>query len=455
VLFGLLITVSFSEAVDNNSVKNRVEVEVFRKQLEHINSQHTLAAPAPVVSVREILQERLPAGCSYNVISGQPSRITPSAILHLFNGKRFLRNTIHPHCETSTHSIFLNSLKPDHCLAALDFEWVECGGDDSITAHDWMGQIYVFMCRESPNEVRPLLPHWIDGGNGLCSLMPTNWVPQPLYLTEEQPVPLLRKRAHPLVTNTISHSYSKVRVDTTAAFIARNISFHRFGNKEQTTTIDAYLQSFNSRPLLQPTLLEYQRSRLEKENAIRWSKFHLALEHASQNGYMSEKVWECLRVGTVPIYYGAPEARFFLPPHSTIFMSDFDSYDALIDYVIYLDKNDTAYLEYLQWKEVLKEPTHPYTQFLSQYGQGALFRDHLCVVDEQSNTILAQLKKGEQPEPFLSEWTDWETGQQCTIPKGGCAGRADIRDPPTHFHCQKTAVSLQPYSFPGDKTGSR
>ena len=39
------------------------------------------------------------------------------------------------------------------------------------------------------------------------------------------------------------------------------------------------------------------------------------------------------------------------PPHSHINIRDFDSPKELADYLLYLDKNDTAYLSYFWWKD--------------------------------------------------------------------------------------------------------
>lgn len=403
--------------------------------------------------VHEFLKQRLPSGCSYELIREHPGSVVTNGdavIVHVINAKRWATNSAHPHCTAPTHSIFLKSLHPNSCYSAVDFEWVECGGGlrdaggSPIQPKPWKGQTYVFFCRESPKQQKPPAPHWIDGGSGLCAVFPTNWVPPLTYFLELQPVPLEEKKKHVLITSAISHSYTRLRAELTQALIRRRVSFHRFGKVQRSISMEAYLRSFNSSPHILPEQLAAGNWRAQKENAIRWSKFHLALEHSSQNGYMSEKVWQALRVGSVPIYYGAPEARFFLPPHSTIFLRDYPSYDALIDYLLYLDRNDSAYLEYLQWRQQLQQPRHPYTAFLSSYGQGELLSEHFCLVDAVGSSVLEQNLSVVQP--FRSVWTDWISGQQCEIPEGGCAKRADFRDPPFTFHCP--GISLQPYNFP-------
>jgi len=53
----------------------------------------------------------------------------------------------------------------------------------------------------------------------------------------------------------------------------------------------------------------------------------------------------------VPIYHGAPNGKIFAPKHSTIFAEDFKSAADMAKYLKYLDKNNTAYLEYTKWKE--------------------------------------------------------------------------------------------------------
>ena len=53
----------------------------------------------------------------------------------------------------------------------------------------------------------------------------------------------------------------------------------------------------------------------------------------------------------VPIVWGAKKSDYEVPEKSVIFMEDFESMDVLADYLEYLEKNDTAYLEYFQWRK--------------------------------------------------------------------------------------------------------
>jgi len=89
------------------------------------------------------------------------------------------------------------------------------------------------------------------------------------------------------------------------------------------------------------------------------SKFYLSFENAHHcKDYITEKLFNtALSSGTVPIVWGAKKEDYLkvLPPHSAIFVDDYtDDYSKLVDYVNYLDMNDTAYMEYFKWR--LLEP---------------------------------------------------------------------------------------------------
>ncbi len=55
----------------------------------------------------------------------------------------------------------------------------------------------------------------------------------------------------------------------------------------------------------------------------------------------------------VPIVFGAYKEDYFntLPPHSFINVDDFQSIQELAAYLMYLDRNDTAYAAYFAWRE--------------------------------------------------------------------------------------------------------
>eukprot|EP00112_Aurelia_sp_Birch-Aquarium-sp1_P006619 Seg1727.1 transcript_id=Seg1727.1/GoldUCD/mRNA.D3Y31 product="Glycoprotein 3-alpha-L-fucosyltransferase A" protein_id=Seg1727.1/GoldUCD/D3Y31 len=86
-------------------------------------------------------------------------------------------------------------------------------------------------------------------------------------------------------------------------------------------------------------------------------KFYLSLENTFCDQYVTEKYWyNALEHDIVPIVMGGgpyndPKVAI---PGSFINAADFPSVKALADHLKYLDKNDTAYNEYFQWKQKYK-----------------------------------------------------------------------------------------------------
>lgn len=83
-------------------------------------------------------------------------------------------------------------------------------------------------------------------------------------------------------------------------------------------------------------------------------KFYFAFENSIHcNDYLSEKFWRnSLAQGLVPVVYGPhpDDVKAMAPPNSYIHVEDFNTPAELVDYLDYLDKNDTAYLEYHEWR---------------------------------------------------------------------------------------------------------
>ena len=81
-------------------------------------------------------------------------------------------------------------------------------------------------------------------------------------------------------------------------------------------------------------------------------KFAIAFENALCKDYITEKLWRPLHLGTVPIYRGAPNVRQWLPSEkSALVFEEFVSAEKLGEMISYLDSNDTAYNEYLEYKK--------------------------------------------------------------------------------------------------------
>ena len=113
----------------------------------------------------------------------------------------------------------------------------------------------------------------------------------------------------------------------------------------------------------------------EMQEFLRASKFYLAFENSYHcKDYITEKLYKNgFLAGTVPIVWGASKADYeaVTPPNSCIFVDDFaGNLTRLASYLDYLDRNDTAYREYLQWRTMDAD---------QMYGHGQVIGDcRLC-----------------------------------------------------------------------------
>lgn len=81
-------------------------------------------------------------------------------------------------------------------------------------------------------------------------------------------------------------------------------------------------------------------------------KFCFALENSIFHDYVTEKFFQCLVAGSVPIS-NVPNIEEFAPhPRSYISISNFTSAAELAEYLLYLDSHDDEYKKYLEWKSI-------------------------------------------------------------------------------------------------------
>ena len=82
--------------------------------------------------------------------------------------------------------------------------------------------------------------------------------------------------------------------------------------------------------------------------------FNMAFENSIEEGYVTEKPFDALIAGTVPVYLGdASHLKRLLPhPKAAIFIADYKgNMQALADYLNYLTRNETAYEEHRAWRK--------------------------------------------------------------------------------------------------------
>jgi hypothetical protein len=86
-----------------------------------------------------------------------------------------------------------------------------------------------------------------------------------------------------------------------------------------------------------------------KQRAISHYLFHLAFENTYEPGYVTEKVFDALIAGVVPVFLGSSaDCKRLLPsPKAAVFIDDFNgNIGAVAQHLVYLSNNRTAYDEY-------------------------------------------------------------------------------------------------------------
>jgi hypothetical protein len=91
--------------------------------------------------------------------------------------------------------------------------------------------------------------------------------------------------------------------------------------------------------------------RSAKQGVIARYKFTLAFENSICRDYVTEKFFDCLLAGSVPVYLGAPNIDEFAPGDDCfIDASRFESPRALAAHLMQIAGNEATYASLLQWK---------------------------------------------------------------------------------------------------------
>jgi hypothetical protein len=98
-------------------------------------------------------------------------------------------------------------------------------------------------------------------------------------------------------------------------------------------------------------------------------RFALCFENSAMPGYITEKIFDCFFVGTIPIYLGAPDVVKYIPKGCFIDMRDFDNYAALHSYLSSLSDNDISSFRMAAREYLSSEQYQPFTKekFVEQF----------------------------------------------------------------------------------------
>jgi hypothetical protein len=95
----------------------------------------------------------------------------------------------------------------------------------------------------------------------------------------------------------------------------------------------AISQRIKPEPLLQACRRRWRGTVDSKCLTLSKYTFAICFENQILNGWITEKIFDCLSAGTVPIYLGPPDVDEWIPAECYVDMRDFAGYDELRDYL--------------------------------------------------------------------------------------------------------------------------
>jgi hypothetical protein len=133
------------------------------------------------------------------------------------------------------------------------------------------------------------------------------------------------------------------------AFISS--SFHKSGRLTYLKTLMNYLDIHSFGKVLRNKTLENDTGHQSKMNTMAEYKFTIAFENGIRRDYVTEKFFDPLMAGSVPIYLGAPNIDDFAPGDKCfINASDWDSPESLARYILTVCNDQELYQSYSDWR---------------------------------------------------------------------------------------------------------
>lgn len=84
----------------------------------------------------------------------------------------------------------------------------------------------------------------------------------------------------------------------------------------------------------------YKGSCISKYEILSRYRFSLCFENMEMNGYVTEKIFDCMYSGTIPIYLGAKDISSLIPPGAYIDCRKFESWEEIYNYTMSMSKID-------------------------------------------------------------------------------------------------------------------
>jgi hypothetical protein len=160
--------------------------------------------------------------------------------------------------------------------------------------------------------------------------------------------------------------------------------FNASGRIEFLTQLMAHLDVHSYGKLFRNRKLDGDQGRPSKLDTIGKYKFTLAFENAIAEDYVTEKFYDPLLAGSVPVYLGAPNIDAFAPGDNCfINVADWSSAKALADYLLEVARDEVLYASFFAWKD---EPFRAGFSRLLELTEERPFARLCKTIDERSRS---------------------------------------------------------------------
>jgi hypothetical protein len=201
------------------------------------------------------------------------------------------------------------------------------------------GQLWVAWSKECelhfPRFVEPRFMRWFDLKISYQrdADIPHTYIAEYLWAKSVTGEVLHDKRKTPLVASFISSGFDASGREKYVHELARHIAIDAYGRFMR----NQHLGGDNGRPFKLATISRY--------------KFTLAFENACRRDYVTEKFFEPLAAGSVPVYWGAANIEDYAPgDHCYINAADFAGPAQLASFIDSVGNDDGAYQAYFKWR---------------------------------------------------------------------------------------------------------
>lgn len=124
----------------------------------------------------------------------------------------------------------------------------------------------------------------------------------------------------------------------------------------------------------------------EKTNVASEYLFTVAIENSLEYDYVTEKLWQPLAAGSVPLYLGAPNIDDWLPCYDyscIIDLRNFSSIQEVANFIHTVAENKTRYIEYHRWRR--EKTIRPSFMRMVNYFREANKHSIECLICDMAN----------------------------------------------------------------------